>query len=414
MFTNVLEAINWLENIKRKDKRTDLSRITKILNDFDNPQKNYMKIHVTGTNGKGSVCHILNTCLQTKYKVGVFSSPYIVKFNERIKFNNEYIEDDILLQFINEVYVYSEKYNKENDDIIPFFELTFLISLLYFKFKKVDIAIIEVGVGGLLDSTNCFNYELSLITNVGLDHTATLGDNLESISNHKLGILKEGNTLYTSVDEELIPHFKKYCRKNKVKQNYIIKKDISIIKQSITNTTFIYNDFTFTTSLLGVHQVFNLSLAINVLNDYFKFSYFEINKFIKNITFNGRFEIISTNPLTIVDGAHNIDGITSLVSTVKALFNEKVNFCFAAMKDKETEKMINQIESVAKTISFTQINYYRTQEALEFKSNLENVNYYTNIEDAIKELQNKNETVIYTGSLYFISEIRKILSKHHQ
>ncbi len=409
MFNNVNDAIYWLENIKRKDKRTDLSRITKILNDFDNPQNSFTKVHVAGTNGKGSVCHILNSCLKTKYKTGVFSSPYIVKFNERIKFNDEYIDDDSLLKLINLMFEYSSSYELNNGDIIPFFEVCFVISLLYFKQMKVDIAIIEVGVGGLLDCTNCFNYEVSLITNIGYDHIDYLGSDLESIANHKLGILKENNILYTTVDENLHKHFRKYCRSNKVKNNTIKLTEISNVKLDINETKFTYNNFDFTTSMIGLHQVYNSLLSIVVLNDYFKFSYFEINKFINNITFNGRFEILNNKPLFIADGAHNVDGIKSLVESIKLIFNKKVNFCFAAMKDKDVDNMIELIEDVASTISFTQINYYRTTEVNDFKSNLDNVFYYPKIEDLIKKCNNldSDEIVIFTGSLYFISTIRK-------
>ncbi|MFI3329623.1 MAG: Mur ligase family protein [bacterium] len=409
MFNNIKEAIFWIENIKRKEKRTDLSRITKVLNDHNNPQENFTKVHVAGTNGKGSTCHILKTCLQNKYKVGVFTSPYVTVFNERIKINDEYISDNDLLRYINSSYNYFINYEKENGDIIPFFELIFLISLLYFKDNKVDIAIIEVGVGGVLDCTNCFNYEVSAISNIGFDHIDYLGPTIEDIAMHKFGILKENNTLYTTISEDLYKLLKKFCMKKNITKNLINTKDISNIKLDINQTSFTYNGFDFKTTLLGIHQVYNTVLAISILNDYFKFSYFEINKFISNVSFNGRFEILSEKPLIIIDGAHNVDGINSLVQTVKLLFNKKVNFCFAAMKDKDIENMVNKIEDVSKSISFTQINYYRTNDVNNFKSNLSNISYYDKIDnliDNVKKLDDE-EIVIFTGSLYFISEIRK-------
>lgn len=409
MFNNIKDAIYWLENIKRKEKRTDLSRITNILNDFDNPQDSFTKVHVAGTNGKGSVCHILNSCLKSKYTTGVFSSPYIVSFNERIKINDKFIDDESLLNLINLMFDYSSSYELKNSDIIPFFEICFVISLLYFKEQKVDVAIIEVGVGGLLDCTNCFNYDVSLITNIGYDHVDYLGNTKESIADHKLGILKENNILYTTVNEELHKYFKKYSRGKKIKINFINTLDIKNISLDINNTCFTYNDFNFKTSMIGLNQVYNSALAISVLNDFFQFSYFEINKLISNISFAGRFEILQNNPLFIADGAHNIDGIKSLIDSVKLLFNKKVHFCFAAMKDKDVSNMINLMEDVAQTISFTQINYYRTTQVDDFKSNLDNVFYYEKIEDALNSFKNldSNEIVIFTGSLYFISEIRK-------
>lgn len=413
MFNDINEAINWIENIKRKEKRTDLSRITKILNDFNNPQNSYTKIHVAGTNGKGSTCTILNTCLQNKYKVGVFTSPYVDVFNERIKINNEYISNSNLLKYINILYKYSDEYNKGNGDIIPFFELLFVISLLYFKEQKVDIAIIEVGVGGLLDCTNCFSYEVSTITNIGLDHIESLGDNIESIALQKFGILKEGNTLYSTIDSNLYKLLRKYCLKKNIEKNLIDINNITNIKLDLKTSSFSYKEFDFKTSLIGLHQVYNTVLAIEVLNHYFKFSFYEINKFINNIIFNGRFEILNSNPLVIVDGAHNVDGINSLVKSVKNIFNKKVNFCFAAMKDKDVVSMIKSLEDVSKSISFTQLNYYRTTEVNEFKTNIDNVFFYNKIEELINEINklNENEVVIFTGSLYFVSVIRKYYSK---
>ncbi len=408
MFNNINDAINWIENIKRKDKRTDLSRITKVLNDFNNPQESFTKVHVAGTNGKGSTCCILNSCLQKKYKVGVFTSPYVVKFNERIKINNYYISDNDLLDYINKLYIYFINYEKENGDIIPFFELVFVISLLYFKDNKIDIAIIEVGVGGLLDCTNCFNYEVSAITNIGLDHVDYLGPTIEDIALNKFGILKENNILYTTINEDLYKLLKRFCMKKNITKNLINTKEITNINLNINETKFTYNNFDFKTTLLGIHQVYNTVLAISILNDYFKFSYFEINKFISNISFNGRFEILSNNPLVIIDGAHNVDGINALVETTKLLFKEKVNFCFAAMKDKDIENMVNKIESIAKSISFTQLNYYRTNEVNNFSSNLNNINYFNSVDELMDNIKNKkDEVIIFTGSLYFISEVRK-------
>lgn len=410
MFNNTNDAIHWLENIKRKEKRVDLSRITSVLNDFDNPQNSFTKVHVAGTNGKGSVCHILNSCLKSKYKTGVFTSPYVVVFNERIKINDEYIDNNSLLDLINVMYEYCASYELKNGDIIPFFEVCFVIALLYFKQNKVDVAIIEVGVGGLLDCTNCFNYDVSLITNIGLDHTDYLGDTLESIASHKLGILKENNTLYTTVNSNLYKQFKKHARGKNIKLNFVDESELWHIKIEKDATKFSYKGFDFQTSMIGLHQVFNSILAIEVLNDFFKFSYFEINKMIKDITFNGRFETLQNKPLFIIDGAHNFDGIESLVLTLKFLFcQKKVHFCFAAMKDKDVKNMINLIEDIAKTISFTQINYYRSSDATELKSEIDNVFYYQNIKDAVNSFDNldEDEVVIFTGSLYFVSEIRK-------
>ncbi len=408
MFNKVEDGIKHLENIQRKDKRENLNRISAVLEDFDNPHKKFKTIHVAGTNGKGSVCNILQKTLSTKYKVGLFTSPYIIKFNERIQVNNEYINDKELLDLINVVYDYSILYNSKNDDIIPFFELVFLISLLYFERKNIDIAIIEVGVGGLLDCTNVINSDVSLITNISLDHQSYLGNDVQSIAKHKLGIVKKNTRLYTTVDDSLKSMFIKHCENINVDYTFINKEKIVNIESSLLGNEFMYNNYLFKISLIGIHQVYNSSLVIEVLKDYFKFTYDEINQVLNDISFNGRLEIINKEPLILIDGAHNIDGITSLVNTIKTIFKKKVTFCFAAMRDKDINDMLSLIGEVSNNINITQINYYRSNIIEDYHDN-NGINKFSNVESLLKHIDavDKDEIIIFTGSLYFISEIRK-------
>ncbi|MDY0023874.1 MAG: Mur ligase family protein, partial [Candidatus Izemoplasmatales bacterium] len=199
MFKTVSEAQNWIENIKRFGSKLDLKRMEKVVEILGHPEKSFKSVHVAGTNGKGSTSTYLKSILaQAGFKVGIYTSPYVVKFNERIAINDEYISDDDLVKYANILYPLTEKMLLE-DETVTFFEILTLMSFLYFKDNQVDYAIIEVGLGGLLDATNVIIPEISVITNISYDHMKQLGNTLESIALNYLGIVKDNVPLFTSI-----------------------------------------------------------------------------------------------------------------------------------------------------------------------------------------------------------------------
>lgn len=411
MFTNASDAIYYIEHIKRKEKRENLNRMKKSLALLGNPQNSFKAIHVAGTNGKGStVCYISNILKCGGYKVGSFISPYVIKFNERIMINMEYIPDDKLVKYANIVYNVTQKILEEDEDVVTFFEFITLMGFLYFKDEQVDYAVVEVGMGGVLDATNVLDNALRCITSIGFDHMNSLGNTLLEISDKKLGIVHKNDTLITTVDSDLYPYFKNYCDKQNANMIYIAhNKDI---KSDLSGTRFTYNGYEFTTPLLGEFQAYNAMLAIEAINNLgLNISNEDINKGLSKSIWPGRLQIVCSNPSVLIDGGHNIHGINAVVEALKKLTNKKVNVVFCALKDKETDKMIKKLEEIAKCFYFTQIDDSRSEEAQNFVhlTSLKNKTY-TDFRSAISEAMaccKQDEIVFITGSLHFISNVIK-------
>lgn len=191
MFNLLKDAIHWIETRTKFRPKTSLDYIDNALKMMNVNLDLIKKIHVTGTNGKGSVSMYLTHIFKFNgYKVGTFISPYLMRFNERIKINGQDIDDDSLLQLINKIFTFNEVYHEKTGQSLSFFELMTLMSIQMFSDEKVDLMIMEVGIGGLLDATNILNYDASVITNIGFDHMKQLGNTLEEISFNKLGIVK--------------------------------------------------------------------------------------------------------------------------------------------------------------------------------------------------------------------------------
>lgn len=412
MFNNITDALSWLYTQKKQNRRENLDRIESCAKALD-LIPSYKIVHLAGTNGKGSTAKSISTILTySGKKTGLFVSPFVVKFNERIQINNEYISDKDVLLYLNKLYQFQTDYKEKYNDTIPFFELTFLMALSYFKDNKVDIAIIECGMGGKLDSTNFLKSDLSIITNVGFDHMNVLGNTLEEIAAHKLGIAKENSTCLTCVSKELYNMFDDYANKLNINLIHVNEyvEDIHLDKY----TSFKYKGEYYSSSLLGTYQALNVSLAIeavkiidaNITNDIIKNA-------LLNTFWPGRLEVINNNPMVLIDGAHNIHGIDALVSTVKNLYNDKkVNIVFTALYDKEYTKMIESLNEITNKYYFTSINDLRATDINEF-INITNINslviadYKECIKHAIDELT--DEILIITGSLHFISMAREFL-----
>ena len=202
MFQTVKEAQTWIESVHRFGDKYDLIRMENACQMLGHPEKSFTRIHIVGTNGKGAtLSYLKNIYLQAGYSVGTYTSPYIVKFNERITLNYDEISDEDLLYYINKIYDFNTTYLTEHQDQISFFELVTLISFLYFKDKQPDIVLVEVGLGGTLDATNVITPIASIITNIGTDHQHVLGNTIKSIAKNKLGIVKPGVPLFTAYDQ---------------------------------------------------------------------------------------------------------------------------------------------------------------------------------------------------------------------
>ena len=414
MFNTIDEVYNYLYNQKKTAPRENLDRISRCAG-LLNIKTPYKKIHVAGTNGKGSTCQYIKNMLSLKnLHVGMFVSPFVISFNERIQINDRYISDSEIMHYMNILYDFNKKYEEEYNDHLPFFELTLLMALMWFSDRNIDIAIIECGLGGLLDSTNFLDYDLALITNIGFDHMQQLGNTLESIANHKLGIAKPNMTCITTVDDSLKDYFKEYAKNNNV--NMIFVNDVKNINVS-DKTYFEYKNEKYASSLLGEYQAFNASLAIEAIK-YFDKDYPKtlIDFALENIKWPGRMEVLNQSPLILLDGAHNIHAINAITNTIANLKgNRKVKTVFSALQDKEYPKMIKKLEEITDYFYFTKIIDLRQIEDIHFEkyTNKEyeiNNDFKNCLDTAISKLD-KNDILLITGSLHFVSQIREYYFK---
>lgn len=418
MFTNIRDCISFIETSHRKSTKT-LEHMFKLCEVYGNPQKGLKYIHVAGTNGKGStVSYLREILLDAKLNVGTFTSPYIECFNERITYNNKFISDELIIKYTNEIISKYDYLQENNIELPSFFAIVTLICFMYFRDIKPDVVILEVGIGGLLDSTNVITPILSIISNVSYDHMSLLGDTLEEIAYNKLGIVKKNIPLVTISNPEINDLIIETCKNKDSKLVLVNKQDINNITINIGSSIFNYKDFNnIKLKMTGMHQTENASLVIEscvLLRKYFNITDNNIYNGLLNTFWPGRLEVIREEPYIILDGAHNIDGITRLhefIKTIKVDF-DNIILVLAISSNKETEKMINEIEQDVDKIIFTSFSYKRSEDYnLLYDYSLHpNKEKTDNIDLLVNRSLNNNDkkTIwIFSGSLYFVSELRR-------
>ncbi len=416
MFNTINEGITWIESVKKFGDKLDLSRMVLACKLLGNPEQQLPVIHVAGTNGKGStVSYLKYMLLEQGYNVGTYTSPYIVHFNERINYNDSDITSKDLLLYINKIKVIHDQVWADHNEIITFFELVTLISFMYFNDQDIDFAIYEVGLGGSLDATNVVTPLITAITTISYDHMGVLGDTLEDISLNKLGIVKQNTPLVTSVsNKELLEIFKTYTNKKQSQMTVINDKDITNVEYN-SHTNFKYKDTDYSISLIGTHQVKNASLAIELLYQLESKNLIELNKDQMNkgllkTNWPGRMERFGN---IILDGAHNIEAVNALKDSITTLYpNKTINILYTSMIDKEYFDIIKVLETFSDKITFTQFDYPRCEMAQTLFNVSSHNNKHMNVHsyEALEQLKpGKDEILLVTGSLYFISHIRKAL-----
>lgn len=419
-FVDAKSFIEWVQSQKRFSKKTNLDNMKYFCKLLCNPESSFKAIHVTGTNGKGSTVAMLTSVLMANgYNVGTFTSPYIECFNERIAFNTKPIDDDDLLKMANRVIEIYPILEENNFPKPTFFEFITLCAFCYFKsLNNLDYAVIEVGMGGRLDSTNVITPIVSIITNVALDHMQILGNTKEAILIEKLGIVKDNIPVVCGLKEENLKMIATNVANIHNSQIVFPKySEVKNVKCDLSDTCFTYQGQDYQLSLLGFHQVENALLVIetfNLLKDDLKLSIQDLHNGLKNTKWVGRLEKINDNPVIYIDGGHNIDGISRITEFVKSLNIPNVRAVISISHDKELLPMIKMVDETFDEIIFTSYTYARSAKAEDLYnlSSSKNKKCIENLDVAVKYvLTNKKPITIFLGSLYLASEIRNKLKK---
>ena len=387
------------QNIGDSAYKKDLSNIILICEHLNNPQNNFKSIHIGGTNGKGSCSHMLSSILQeANYKVGLYTSPHLVDFRERIKINGDMISKDSVLKFMHENFDFFESNN------LSFFEMTVGLAFDYFSKNKVDIAIIEVGMGGRLDSTNIINPILSIITNISLDHTRFLGSNIFDIAKEKAGIIKENiPVVIGETQQEISPIFNDIA---KSKNSEIIFADHSIYDIYDCDLKGDYQKKNIITVLKSTEILKHLDYKIN--DSHIKTG---LNNVSNNTGLQGRWQVIQRKPMIICDTAHNEAALGEVISQLMDMEYSDLHFIIGFSNDKNLKK-ISKIFPEDSKYYFVQSKVGRARDAKEvrdiFKLNNRCGDYYKSIENTIKYVKGvskENDIIFIGGSTFVVSEI---------
>jgi len=399
---NYRETIDWLEKIPTSfdsnynNYELKLNSIKSFLDFLGNPQDNLKTVHVGGTNGKGSTCHIISSILQEHgFSTGIFSSPHIYDFKERIKINSNYIDENFIVDFVNDNYEYILKSD------LSFFEISFAISLCYFRLKKPEYSIIEVGLGGRLDATNIIKPLISIITNIGFDHKKFLGNNLVDIAKEKAGIIKNGVPVVIGESNTVL---------NNIFESTALRNNSKIYYANKTNKIY-------ETDLNGSYQNKNINTAVLAINNIFSFKINEAKTLngIKNVKKNtnliGRWQTIKNDPKIIFDIAHNVNSLELIFKELESIKSE-IKVVFGTLDKIDQLKCL---EIFPKTIKYYLCSP-KTKRAMQVsklsqKADKLKINYksFNSVKSAYNNAvmdSSSDDVIVVTGSTYLFSEIK--------
>ena len=377
--------------------KSDIGNIVKASTILGNPHLNFKSVHIAGTNGKGSTAHMISSVLQESgYKVGLYTSPHLKDFRERIRINGKIISQKTVVDFI-------EKYKTKFEEIdMSFFEMTVAMAFHHFSEEKVDIAIIECGLGGRLDSTNIIQPLVSIITNIGIDHTALLGNTIEEIAKEKAGIIKQETPI-------IIGRNQKECR------TIFINK----AREHNSEVYFCEGESAYQTDLKGNYQNENKRTAVFSLNELqkkgFEIKKEDIRKGLLKVTENtslvGRWQIVNESPLTICDTAHNEDGIKEIVKQLNTIDYNELHFVLGTVNDKSIEKVLSLLPKSAKYY-FCQADIPRALDKNELRRLSEKNKLFGEVYPSVSDAYNQakknakiNDCIYIGGSTFVVAEI---------
>lgn len=426
---NKNETNQWIATYRTDQPHFGLERMEELLALRGNPHLKLKVIHIGGTNGKGSTITFLKNMLEKiGLRVGVFSSPYLVHYTNQIAINGESIPEVRLETLMAEYRSLLEGEYASALQGTTEFEIITALAYDYFASEQVDVAIMEVGMGGLLDSTNVCQPMLTGITTIGLDHVALLGDTLEAIAEQKAGIIKLGIPLVTgNIVPEALAVIDQIA-KAKEAPRLVYEEDYQVSHQGSVGTGEVF-DYTsavrqgrFQTGLLGLHQIENAGMALALLDTYCQVTGQELAsndllaQALEETSWPGRLEIVSREPLLILDGAHNPHAIKALLATLKERFTDyQKEILFTCIKTKALEDMLDLLETLPDTkITLTHFEDSRAtdEEMLKKAAHSRNLNYQSwreFLDQKLSENKEKKTVRIVTGSLYFLAQVRAYL-----
>jgi len=377
--------------------KADIGNIITASQHLDNPHKKFKSIHVAGTNGKGSTSHLLASVLQEAgYKVGLYTSPHLKDFRERIKINGQMIQEAEVISFVSNNKAFFETLE------LSFFEFTVALAFNYFAKQKVGIAIIETGLGGRLDSTNIIRPELAIITNISLDHTNFLGDTIEKIAKEKAGIIKENTPIIIGrKQKETTEIFIKIAEEKQAKLIYA-----SANNKYKTDLKENYQKENISTTLTAITQLQAMNWNIsedNIING--------IENILNNTAFMGRWQTLSKHPLIICDMGHNEDGIKQVTQQIAELHFNKLHFVFGVVKDKTIDAILSLMPKQAQYY-FCQANIDRAMEAKRLTKKAIKLGLkgsaHTSVKQALenaKKNATKDDLIFVGGSAFVVAEV---------
>lgn len=404
-FLNYNETLNYIHSLGKFSLPAGLDRIKEVLFKLGNPEKSLKAIHIAGTNGKGSVSAMLSVIFKNAgYKTGLFISPFIIDFRERIQINGEYISQTDLIK-------YSQRVIETNVSLTEF-EFITAVAFLYFFNNKIDILICETGLGGRFDATNTLDCLVAaVITKIGLDHTAVLGDTIEKIAAEKCGILRDCPVITSPFQDE-----KALCViKREAKELYIPDiNSLEAIKTDKLGNAFTYEGKKYELSLLGDYQVENALIVLETVKRCkLSIPYYIIYNSLRETYFPARMEVVSKKPFIIIDGAHNPDGACALSKELKKFGGQAVAL-IGMMRDKDFEEVLKTtLPFCKKAIAVEVENLPRSLKAEELKSAAQKYCHCvvaSNYKQAL-DMAGDNPLFIF-GSLYLAADIRKILLRY--
>lgn len=419
---NYNEALEYIHSVEWLGSRPGLSRTEELLEKLGNPEKDMKFVHVAGTNGKGSTCSMCESVLRAAgYKVGLYTSPYIVRFNERMCINGEPISDSELAELVEIIKPIADNMSDKPTE----FEIITALAFLYYKRHACDIVVLEVGMGGRLDSTNVIDSPVaSVITGVAIDHVSVLGSTVAEIAKEKAGIIKQNRpVIYGGRDDvafEVIRGKAKDC-KSEIARTEV--GAISVKAMSVEGTVFDYGELKdVKLSLCGSYQPENAITVIEtvrVLNrEGFEISESALREGLKSAKWRARFELLGKEPTVIFDGSHNMQGVKAAAESIKRFFgNEKVLLLMGVLADKEWKAMLDELLPLAERMYCVTPNSPRAldSEILAEECNARSVtaNAFGSIDDGVKKAYNdaktQNVPLVMLGSLYMYGDVFKAL-----